>query len=150
MTNKHKHAEMIKAKADNMDLVVFCENINNKEWWECRADFPFNNHQNFFLCLPKHKDTCLYWLNGGEIEYKSKEYWRSSKSWPDYVVSEFGAINYFTSEYSEVRVKPKKEKRWIALMTDKRLCSNVLFESLNEAQCIASGAKHYQEIEVMV
>lgn len=50
----------------------------------------------------------------------------------------------------ESRIKPRKEKRWLALMTDKRLCSNRLFKSLNEAQCIAPGAKSYKEIEVDV
>ncbi len=112
---KHKHYDMIMAKAENMDLVVFCN--HETEGWKAISGSDYLPHypdSDYFLCLPQHKEACLHWLNGGEIEYKSKGYWRSSKSWPEYAVSEFGAINYFTSEDSEARIKPKKEKIWVA------------------------------------
>lgn len=107
---KHKHAEMIKAKADNMELVV-C--INNYGQWE------FGDMNNLvdldafpaFLCLPQHKEACLHWLNGGDLQVKrqdSDEFldWdRPSREWKISVSLMHGV--------SEFRIKPRKEKRWI-------------------------------------
>lgn len=62
----HKHAEMIKAKADNMDLVVFCRDsydIDNP-WCET-SQLPIQDEFDYFLCLPRYKKECLHWLNGG-------------------------------------------------------------------------------------
>lgn len=72
----HKHAAMIKAKADNMDLVVFTvaagkwEIVNEEE-----GELPyFDSDYPYFLCLPQHKEACLHVLNGGDIEFSYKDY----------------------------------------------------------------------------
>lgn len=55
----HKHAEMIKAKADNMELVLFSEHVEGG-WVVCGGNLPSNESLNYFLCLPKHKShACI-------------------------------------------------------------------------------------------
>lgn len=113
----HKHAAMIKAKADDMDLVVFAENINTGEWWECSLDFPFNGQQNFFLCLPQHKEACLHWLNGLDIEYQDFP----TSEWS--IIENRGVCSWgfdivFMQEEFNIRIKPRKEKRLIVYRND--------------------------------
>lgn len=102
---QHRHAEMIKAKADNMELVVF---INNYGQWE------FGDLNNLvdldalpaFLCLPQYKETCLHWLSGGDIQALDSnwinvhpvEYY----PWED--------EHDFMCEDAKIRIKPKKDE----------------------------------------
>ncbi|CAH9014147.1 hypothetical protein VPH5P1C_0164 [Vibrio phage 5P1c] len=110
---------MIVAKAANMDLVVFeKQNTATHDKEIFKELIPDGNraiwfHESFdyFLCLPQHKETCLHWLNGGESQYLSNgmEKWinfGNSTGWSDTHL-------FMTTEY-EFRIKPKKEKRWIA------------------------------------
>ena len=111
----HKHAEMIKAKADNMELVVFVKNSNTGEWWEVFGDLPFNQQQDFFLCLPQHKEACLHWLNGGDIQFRpfsSNFEWKNlgkSSGWS------WNKLNNTMDASLEFRIKPRKEKRSIGV-----------------------------------
>ncbi len=112
----HKHAAMIKAKADDMDLVVFCDGPHGKKWHIVDSKWPsFSDDFDYFLCLPQHKEACLHWLNGGEIQEKGF-----------YNECEFGKIeiigaskwrynHIFMDNSSELRIKPRKEKHWIAV-----------------------------------
>lgn len=78
---KHKYAEMIKAKADNTELVWLGSGFR-VDWVEVGKDFPdFTEATEYFLCLPKHKDACLHWLNGGEVEFYCNGTWRSCEDW---------------------------------------------------------------------
>lgn len=123
----HKHAEMIKAKADNMELVVFCidrSNVRN-EWGLYTGEdgdalpigaIPmFEDIFDYFLCLPQHKEACLHWLNGGDAQTD-----RSCGDFVDvYPVTDFSGkwdstFWYMLSDYKS-RIKPRKEKRWIAI-----------------------------------
>lgn len=110
---KHKHYDMIVAKADNVALVVFAR-IGN-EWYEPTASdlMMFNNgHDEYFLCLPQHKDACLHWLNGGRIQYKTELVPEYQDYQPDIAFS-LGSI--FMQEEFYIRIKPKREKRWIGV-----------------------------------
>lgn len=116
--SKHKHAEMIKAKADNMELVVFCE--GNGKWVECVCDFgqiSWWEDKSYFLCLPQHNENgqCLHWLNGVTIEVKSKI---TNGRWSECVNHKIptwrNGIGWMRSD-AEYRIKHKKEKRWIAV-----------------------------------
>lgn len=73
--SKHKHADMIIAKANNMDLVVFYKKDDSEGWFVSSLDVMVYDGYDyeFFLCLPQHKDACLHWLNGGisQVEYPS-------------------------------------------------------------------------------
>src|SRR6056297_543095 len=70
---RHKNAEMIKAKVDNMELVVFYK-LPNEEWWQSESEstiLPDEDDIEYFLCLPKHKNAVLNALNGGESQVAS-------------------------------------------------------------------------------
>ncbi|QZI90975.1 hypothetical protein MYOV024v1_p0050 [Vibrio phage PS34B.2] len=115
---KHKHYDMIVAKAANMELVVFLENNQGWSEKENQSDIQFHEQFDYFLCLPHHKEACLHWLNGGksQAEYtkSSYPYWcdidSDEANWSD------GHI--FMDKNLNIRIKPKKEKRWIAVNPD--------------------------------
>jgi hypothetical protein len=65
----------------------------------------------FFLCLPQHKEACLHWLNGGDVQDYYEDEWtpvNSSDGKPSWSIH-----HAFMDEEAEYRIKPKKEKRWI-------------------------------------
>lgn len=156
---KHKHYEMIVAKAANMELVVFGKSKVDKATGEpigwsilCESNemnWLTDEGRELFLCLPQHKEACLHWLNGGEL------YINNGKG--------LGEGNYTLSidihnpladfighpEY-QFRIKPKKEKRWIAvnpltgsveLFGDEKVLDNCL---------ICPEYKSHQKIEIEV
>lgn len=63
----HKHASLIKAKADNMELAVFMKPIHSDEWYKVQdgTEIPaFLSDAEYFLCLPKHKEVVFIGLTG--------------------------------------------------------------------------------------
>ena len=116
---KHKHYDMIVAKAANMDLVLFVKCGKNDKWKEPETPvcFPLSEFEDvdYFLCLPQHKEACLHWLNGGvvQVEYTkaSYPYWTNidcdEVNWSD------GHI--FMDDSVKIRIKPNKVKRWIGV-----------------------------------
>lgn len=127
---KHKHAEMIKAKADNMELVVFVKKNNTNEWWEVFGDLPFNQQQDFFVCLPKHKDAVLNVLNGGMSQVNYGEYWSECNC--NEPIHWFDNWWYMDNK-CESRIKPRKEKRWIVAKPI-ALVSMMYFNSKSDAE----------------
>lgn len=139
----HKHAEMIKAKADNMDLVRFTKLDDNEGCeWAIQADAvqkstQFSESSEYFLCLPKHKEVCLHWLNGGDVivrDYPEDERERvllagGCSNWHD--------ASVFMCERAGIRIKPKKEKRWIAVT--RHNCIDKLFDNKSQAEEFATG-----------
>ena len=113
---KHKHADMIKAKADNMALVVFVRMAYSGDWVEtsekeCLPSFHPDNE--YFLCLPQHNENgqCLHWLNGGEIEMQSDEAWMPVEMFKN--TMPWHPLSIFMEDYTAIRIKPRKEKLWI-------------------------------------
>ena len=110
---KHKHYDMIVALAENMKLAVFCKGSFDKEWVDIVSEempcFIPDNH--YFLCLPQHKEACLHWLNGGEVEFEYDSKWHSCSYWS----MEWHETSGFICEDNKLRIKPKKEKRWIGV-----------------------------------
>ena len=113
---KHVHFEKIVAKAANMELVVLAKSL---KWHEVDDEdyLFFSQHDDYFLCLPQHKEACLHWLNGGDVQVR------------DFVTSPFLDITDWGKEWLPngcgfmveswvIRIKPKKEKRWIAVNSD--------------------------------
>lgn len=114
---KHKHAEMIKAKVDNMGLVSLVNNHEVNEWQECDFDALISHEDvEFFVCLPQHKEACLHWLNGGEVEYCQdyKSQWFVFNADRDRQWSEESLF----MRNEEVRIRPRREKRWVAVGRD--------------------------------
>lgn len=133
---KHKHYEMIVAKAANMELVVLYK--DNEGWFPCAESakpyFPdFECADDYFICLPQHKEACLHWLNGGDVQLdhfdepmpnsgvKSNCH---SIDFDEDVSSLPWKLNHpFMDEAQEIRIKPKKEKRWIAVDPSTSQCT---------------------------
>lgn len=110
----HKHAAMIKAKADNVGLVQFIKLVNDWEVVNSHGEevVIFNDHFQYFLCLPQNKEACLHWLNGGDTQYRHGV----SQEWDSYgPIKTWTAGSIFMQENLDIRIKPRKEKRWIAL-----------------------------------
>ena len=112
----HKHAEMIKAKADNMELVLLAngaENAGDNDWFEYGNDgdyFPtLYDDCEYFLCLTQHKEACLHWLNGGDVDYQDFP----TSEWlviHNRGVCSWGLDVVFMQEEFNIRIKPHKEK----------------------------------------
>ena len=125
----HRHAEMMKAYADDVSLIVFCNGPFGRKWHVIDQKWPsFNEDFDCFLCLPRHKEAVLNMLNGGESQIKPAVGWINAlnddvEKWnPNYW--------YMLDDY-ESRIKPKKEKRWIGFMKDNTVV-NEHFSSKDE------------------
>lgn len=154
----HKYAEMIKAKADNMELVVLCRDKSREcnEWGlythEDGSALPsgsipmFEDGFDYFLCLPQHNENgqCLHWLNGGKIQYKSELIPDFMDYQPDI---NLGLVSIFMQQDFEIRIKPRKEKRWIAI----RCCRGVMpsiYDTESQARKANPYADQFIEIEI--
>lgn len=127
---KHKHYDMIVAKAANIALVKFVKLPN--EWVATTTD-EWNFTSDYFLCLPKHKDACLKWLNGSIMEQRLIG--RDDLEWSEMLKSslwKWDAQNNTMQSKYEFRIKPKKEKRWIA--ATKTNCIDKLFYEKSQAE----------------
>ena len=127
---KHRHAEMIKAKADNMDLVKFIK-VNGKWIVDNLGSCHFDDMCEYFPCLPQHKDACLHWLSGGDVEYQDFP----TSEWlviHNRGVCSWGLDVVFMQEEFNIRIKPRKEKRWIVAKPS-ALVSMMYFEKKQDA-----------------
>lgn len=64
---KHRYAEMITTKVNDMTLVKLC--LSGGKWVVINdlQNIVFNPDLEYFLCHPKHTKACLHWLNGGDV-----------------------------------------------------------------------------------
>ena len=153
---KHKHYDMIVAKAANVELTLI-DNVG--EVWGIHDDdewMPlFKPEWGYFLCLPKYKDTCLHWLNGGGVQVKdihgswvNLDAYEESDDWCD--------NSLFMDENAEIRIKPKNKKRWIGLFSDDKgllRTTELAYESIEDLKSQISaprGFGRWQFIEIEV
>lgn len=159
---KHKHYDMIVAKAANMDLVVFCKNAVDEWIYQeyAETDVKFSETGfGYFLCLPQHKEACLHWLNGGGVQQKPVD--DEGCGWvtcADVNKVTWMSWTSFMKDELEFRIKPKKEKRWIGVygnhVTDgmyptKDLCERCVNRS-DKFKHTAPEGWQFIEIEVEV
>lgn len=107
---RHKHFEIAKAKIENMHLVLFVKPNDAPTWEMAVNQYPANNtFASYFLCLPQHKEACLHWLNGGEVEYGyfelNNRIVRTLDEYPD----AWTPNSQFMSDLVEITYKPRKE-----------------------------------------
>lgn len=129
---KHPHYDKIVAKAANMDLVVFTRQGSK---WNALNEFPaWNEDYEYFLCQPKHKEACLHWLNGGKVQVKNETYldWVDCGSHDD--DPQWYKDVWMMRELNEYRIKPRKEKRWIAYRKGFGDCAPRTFDSVESAK----------------
>jgi hypothetical protein len=137
---KRKHSKMIKAWADNDELVVF--SIRSGGAWRACGNFPsWLEDRNYFICLPQHKEACLHWLNGGEIQWSDDiNEWSDKASYADDLESqEFFSGNAFMLDDNKFRIKPSKEKRWI-IAKSSALASMMYFSDYQSALILTKDA----------
>lgn len=108
---KHKHAEMIKLKADNMDLVLLAK--SGDKWVRSYNKFPNVENDHYYLCREKHKDTLLHLLNGGVVECQSKN--TNDLIFTCTKVEPWTPLHWYMRDDVVSRIKPKKESRWIVV-----------------------------------
>ncbi len=154
MSNKHKHFDLIVAQAANTSLIKYVKLLDN---WAATTTDEWNFASEYFLCLPQHKEACLHWLNGGEVQYSLNNIdWFDKDSHG--INSERMDIEYFNSPTHSMRIKPKKEKRWLGVygnhVTDgmyptKELCQRCVSRSDKFKHCAIEGWQ-FIEIEVEV
>lgn len=113
--SKHRHYDMIVAKAANMDLAVFFKDGDDWFFDDTSESYKFESDIEYFLCLPQFTKECLHWLNGGvsQIEY-------TKASYPYWTNIDCDEVNWspghiFMDELVNLRIKPKKVKRWIGV-----------------------------------
>lgn len=152
---KHKHAEMIKTKADNMELVLFSMSTGSDygKWSECKRETMPKDNENikYFLCLPQHKEACLHWLNGGDVDFNSE----FMDEWTEYEPFKgWGVGSVFMQDDYKIRIKPKKEKRWIAVNSDGYVmpvhCGNIESARQHASHIDSRLTENVQFIEIEV
>lgn len=149
---KHRHAEMIKAKADNMELVVLLNKYG--KWQACHeTSLPIYSDCEYFLCLPQHNENgqCLHWLNGGYVivrDYPEDERERvlpvsGRPNWHD--------ASVFMCERAGIRIKPKKEKRWIGVHKSGATTDTFLIKKeVEHAPFVEQSPGNWQFIEIEI
>lgn len=123
---KHKHYDIGVAKLADTTLVKF---VKLPSEWVATTTDEWNVASDYFLCLPQHKEACLHWLNGGDVEENYGSKWDDvgQHSWHDQSVFNF-------DDGYTIRIKPKKEKRWIAYSTNQKRLGCLTFDSEVEAK----------------
>ncbi len=148
--NRHRHYDMIVAKAANTELVVFVKDANS--WNEVTQVTPFYSDNTYFLCLPQHKEAVLNSLNGGVAQFESpREKGDHALEQADWSNSEWYMQGDATS-----RIKPKKEKRWIGVygkhVTENHFGSKSEVEKHVDESPVYSNCAHnwWQFIEIEI
>lgn len=112
---KHVHYDKIVAKAANMDLVVFSYCNLDRLWGEDvpsqpGVEFIDSTNTDYFLCLPQYKEDVLRGLNGEVVESSDE----NAEGWSESSVDQWSKHWWYMLDGYVSRIKPKKEKRWIA------------------------------------
>lgn len=134
---KHEQYAMILEKASNVDLVVFVKNDHNDGEWEV-CDFESmiaHPELSFYLCLPKHNENgqMLHWLNGGHETLECNSPFTDGFE-RCYTIGSWKAGGGYMRSDVEYKIKPKKEKRWIAYSTNQKRLGCLTFDSEVEAR----------------
>ena len=104
-----KHAEMIKAWADNDSLICFY--ISGRSQWQVSQIPHWKKESEYFLCLPQHKEACLHWLNGGLVLVDNDDYHKNNHTME---ANRYGN-GVFMIQSVSIKIKPRKEKRIIGI-----------------------------------
>ncbi|QGZ13289.1 hypothetical protein PP410_gp72 [Vibrio phage NF] len=127
---KHKHEKKIKAKLDDMSLVVF-EKRKGSGWRELECnDLPVDVGAKYRLCHKNHKTEFLHWLNGGVVEALEDGFW-VEKANECYCLNNTVAL---WGVEEKIRIAENKERRWIAVCNSGYNCIDKLFDNKNQAK----------------
>ena len=147
---KHKHCDMIKAKAEDTSLIkIFYNKMQSKWVIPDNQDEMFCTTCEYFLSTKSNSDATLHLLNGGEIQFRFKggDWMDSNKNGKSLEWSPDSDLMDYDYEF---RIKPRKEKRWICITDDLEIEDGTLYESYANADENSPGYKQIVEIEVEV
>lgn len=148
---KHNYCDLFTGKLNNMELVLLEKHKDWSEWVEAKDQnryFMVSDNFDYFLCLPQHKEACLHWLNGGEAQilHSPLHDWMTLEG---YVQDpKWYSNSDFMSDECKLRIKPKKEKRWM-LYSENPVSIEVFDnkESFDLASKSARPWEKWQEVE---
>lgn len=145
---KHKHYDMIVAKAADTRLITFIK--VGTGWRESvtgsTGEMPkFKSDNDYFICMPKHKETCSHWLKGGRIEASLLGDFKEIPN--DY---EWSLSSIFMSNDCKIRIKPRKEKRWIGVYKNGATTDTHLLEREARAHPSVTEDGNWQFIEIEI
>lgn len=129
---KHRHHDMICAKAANMDLVLFSKYQHEDSWREGSFEKLLRGDAEFFACLPQHKEACLHWLNGGVCQLMLEGQW-SVTAVPKHELGNWSR-DLIWMKNQAIRIKPRKQERWIAIRNRDEVVHEIAYESLEAAK----------------
>jgi len=126
-----KNAKFIKiilahAEAKGEHLSVFVDTEAEFNPWQpvdVAELFDPRDERDFFLCLPKHAEALLENLNGGECQLFMLD---GDKEYNHCVSNElkgWSIGSWYMFDHYESRIKPKTEKRWIAVDASTSQCT---------------------------
>lgn len=116
---KHKHYDMIVAKAENMELACLTRHTTHDLWREQAGQYShvfFGEMADYFLCLPEHTEACLNWLNGFGVRTVNngivitKKLKQKTPIWTPSTI--------FMRPDASFEVLKGKRKKWIVYRTD--------------------------------
>ena len=140
--NKHRHYDMIVAKAANTKLVVFFKSDNDWYFDDTSESIKFYSNVDYFLCLPQHKEACLHWLNGGDVQHNDCDKgWATMENINEPMDADapiWSKTCRLMTDEQDFRIKPKKVKRWIALCGKFNLCSDLFFTESDAKEFVAA------------
>ena len=155
--SKHKHYEMIVAKAADTELVVFFKFDTGWYFDDTSETIKFHSDTDYFLCLPQHKEYCLHWLNGGEVQDLYDDEWTYCAPLSKTINTDsenslkFSHHHMFMNEEFNFRIKPKKVKRWIGVYHTNQFQPTRTFRHKNDLDTfIAESGIGYQSIEIEI
>ena len=148
----HNLVNMITAKANNMNLVVFCKyGIKGRQKWIVKDDqdsTEFRAPSEYFLCLPQHKEEVLHVLNGGIVQITTDSHWNNPQEIERAGIWLGNDFIWYMSPYCQSRTKPKKEKRWIVLSPP--IVDSTLYLSADDAKKTLCRHNQWQVIEIEI
>lgn len=144
---KHKHADMIKAWADNGDLIVFVKTCTEGAWTLAKEPVQWWDDSEYFASLPQHAEACLHWLNGSDVE--EREY---DEGWAVVDAQNIGwsKHHFFMDALSTFRIKPRKEKRWIAVHKHNAKAEVFYKENIIDSCLEEPMYRGYQKFEIEI
>jgi len=134
---KRKHAELIKTWADNQELTVLVEGCG---YWVSIEHPSWGAANNYFICLPKHKEAVIELLNGGEIQVS-----RGCEAWTDCGLGNEGQWHrdyWYMDKGFKSRIKPRKQTRYAYATPDGGITVHYSTKDELERYCIGMLGKN--------
>ncbi|AUR94101.1 hypothetical protein NVP1191O_42 [Vibrio phage 1.191.O._10N.286.52.B4] len=124
---KHKNCEMLSGFSKHHNMVAISN--DGLQW---RA---LDIERDMFACIEKHQGAVIDWLDGTLLQVEDSKHEGLYRDIPPFNNStEWDFSAWYMREDKNVRIKPKKEKRWIAYSTNQKRLGCLTFDTEVEAR----------------